>query len=96
MTHRRRGRARHRRRATRSDPCSRGGRPDLAGDALPRVIAATLLIIGGNDTPVIALNRATDETTHARQIRSLRDHHLTTSNRLATLCPPDYAVIGDR
>ncbi len=37
---------------------SRGGRPDLAGDALPRVSAPTLLIVGGNDTPVIALNRA--------------------------------------
>jgi len=35
---------------------SRGGRPDLAGDALPRVIAPTLLIVGGNDEPVIQLN----------------------------------------
>lgn len=36
---------------------SRGGRPDLAGDALPRVTAPTLLIVGVADTPVIALNR---------------------------------------
>ncbi|MEA2254927.1 MAG: putative phosphoribosyl transferase, partial [Solirubrobacteraceae bacterium] len=36
---------------------SRGGRPDLARDALPRVTAATLLIVGGRDTEVIALNR---------------------------------------
>ena len=36
---------------------SRGGRPDLAGDALPQVIAPTLLIVGGEDTQVIALNR---------------------------------------
>ena len=36
---------------------SRGGRPDLAGPALPRVRAATLLIVGGNDTQVLALNR---------------------------------------
>jgi dienelactone hydrolase len=36
---------------------SRGGRPDLAGEALPRVRAATLLIVGGDDVPVIALNR---------------------------------------
>ncbi len=36
---------------------SRGGRPDLAGDALPRVKAPTLLIVGGLDRPVIALNR---------------------------------------
>jgi putative phosphoribosyl transferase len=37
---------------------SRGGRPDLAGPALPRVPAPTLLIVGGNDTIVIELNRA--------------------------------------
>lgn len=37
---------------------SRGGRPDLAGDALPNVAAPTLLIVGGWDTPVIELNRA--------------------------------------
>jgi dienelactone hydrolase len=35
---------------------SRGGRPDLAGRALPDVKAPTLLIIGGDDTPVIPLN----------------------------------------
>lgn len=36
---------------------SRGGRPDLAGDALRTVTAPTLLIVGGNDGPVIDLNR---------------------------------------
>ncbi len=36
---------------------SRGGRPDLAGRALARVQAPTLLIVGGNDFPVIELNR---------------------------------------
>lgn len=35
---------------------SRGGRPDLAGDALPLVKAPTLLIVGGNDEPVIGMN----------------------------------------
>jgi pimeloyl-ACP methyl ester carboxylesterase len=35
---------------------SRGGRPDLAGDALPAVRAPTLLIVGGDDEPVIGLN----------------------------------------
>ena len=35
---------------------SRGGRPDLAGDALGRVKAATLLIVGGEDKPVASLN----------------------------------------
>ncbi|WP_407175034.1 dienelactone hydrolase family protein [Bradyrhizobium sp. STM 3562] len=37
---------------------SRGGRPDLAGGALRAVRAPTLLIVGGADTPVIALNRS--------------------------------------
>jgi len=36
---------------------SRGGRPDLAGPALPLVRAPTLLIVGGNDVQVIELNR---------------------------------------
>ena len=36
---------------------SRGGRPDLAGTALERVRASTLLIVGGNDYPVIAMNQ---------------------------------------
>ena len=37
---------------------SRGGRPDLAGAALAEVRAPTLLIVGGDDPEVIALNRA--------------------------------------
>jgi dienelactone hydrolase len=37
---------------------SRGGRPDLAGDALERVQAPTLLIIGADDMPVIPLNES--------------------------------------
>jgi len=40
---------------------SRGGRPDLAGPALTRVRAPTLLIVGGNDFQVIELNRAAFE-----------------------------------
>jgi pimeloyl-ACP methyl ester carboxylesterase len=36
---------------------SRGGRPDLAGTALVRVRAPTLLLVGGADTEVLALNR---------------------------------------
>jgi dienelactone hydrolase len=36
---------------------SRGGRPDLAGKLLPRVQAPTLLIVGGDDRPVIEMNR---------------------------------------
>jgi dienelactone hydrolase len=44
---------------------SRGGRPDLAGDALPNVKAPTLLIVGGDDEPVIGMNR-----TAMRQMRA--------------------------
>jgi dienelactone hydrolase len=40
---------------------SRGGRPDLADDALPEVIAPTLLIVGGLDDVVIALNQVAME-----------------------------------
>ena len=36
---------------------SRGGRPDLAGEALPKVVAPVLLIVGGNDQPVIEMNK---------------------------------------
>ena len=35
---------------------SRGGRPDLAATYLPQVVAPTLLIVGGDDVPVIAMN----------------------------------------
>jgi putative phosphoribosyl transferase len=40
---------------------SRGGRPDLAGDALPLVQAPTLLIVGSRDKEVLALNRAAQQ-----------------------------------
>jgi dienelactone hydrolase len=40
---------------------SRGGRPDLAGPALAEVKAPTLLIVGGNDHPVIEMNRSAYE-----------------------------------
>ena len=46
---------------------SRGGRPDLAGDALPLVVAPTLLIVGSLDIPVIGMNQAAMERmTNAR------------------------------
>ncbi len=44
---------------------SRGGRPDLAGEVLPRVQAPTLLIVGGADYGVIELNQQA-----AAQLRS--------------------------
>jgi pimeloyl-ACP methyl ester carboxylesterase len=44
---------------------SRGGRPDLASDALPLVAAPTLLIVGAHDDVVIELNRAAMRRMHA-------------------------------
>jgi pimeloyl-ACP methyl ester carboxylesterase len=44
---------------------SRGGRPDLAGEALGFVEAPTLLIVGGDDEPVIQLNREAMRQMHA-------------------------------
>ena len=44
---------------------SRGGRPDLADEALERVQAPTLLIVGGADGPVIELNRYAMRRMHA-------------------------------
>jgi dienelactone hydrolase len=43
---------------------SRGGRPDLAGNALPKVRAPTLLIVGGNDDIVIELNEQARDRMH--------------------------------
>ncbi len=48
---------------------SRGGRPDLAGSALSEVKAPTLLIVGGDDLPVIAINE--DALTQLRSIKRL-------------------------
>jgi pimeloyl-ACP methyl ester carboxylesterase len=44
---------------------SRGGRPDLADRWLPKVVAPTLLLVGGRDEPVIEMNREA-----MRQIRA--------------------------
>ncbi|MER9181775.1 dienelactone hydrolase family protein [Mesorhizobium sp. M0767] len=46
---------------------SRGGRPDLAALALPRVRAATLLVVGGADKQVIALNRSALAALHCEK-----------------------------
>ena len=46
---------------------SRGGRPDLAGEALDSVEAPTLLIVGGADTPVISLNRLAYDRLHGKR-----------------------------
>jgi len=48
---------------------SRGGRPDLAGEYLPSVVAPTLLLVGGLDTEVIELNRlAMDQMTNEKKL----------------------------
>jgi dienelactone hydrolase len=44
---------------------SRGGRPDLADTALPEVVAPTLLVVGGLDDVVIALNQVAREQMRA-------------------------------
>ena len=46
---------------------SRGGRPDLAGSALGRVRVPTLLIVGGEDRPVLAMNRNAFERIQAKK-----------------------------
>ena len=46
---------------------SRGGRPDLAKTDLPRVVAPTLLIVGGDDVPVIGMNREALEQLRAEK-----------------------------
>ena len=46
---------------------SRGGRPDLAGGALENVTAPTLLIVGGHDLEVLALNRSAYRRLHCQR-----------------------------
>lgn len=46
---------------------SRGGRPDLAGDALERVTQPALLIVGGEDHAVIELNNTAFRRLHAEK-----------------------------
>jgi dienelactone hydrolase len=41
---------------------SRGGRPDLAGEALTEVTAPVLLIVGGEDSPVVEMNETSAKT----------------------------------
>jgi dienelactone hydrolase len=50
---------------------SRGGRPDLAGSSLELVTAATLLIVGSNDTPVIELNEQAFARLHCEKLLQL-------------------------
>jgi putative phosphoribosyl transferase len=56
---------------------SRGGRPDLAGiDTLQKVQAPTLLIVGGNDVPVIDMNKQALDKMHV-----LKDNNNNNENK---------------
>ena len=50
---------------------SRGGRPDLAEPYLARVTAPTLLIVGGDDEPVIEMNEAAFRLLHCSKQLSI-------------------------
>ena len=50
---------------------SRGGRPDFAGDALEDVTPPTLLVVGGHDPEVPALNRAAYRHLHCERVLEL-------------------------
>lgn len=53
---------------------SRGGRPDLAAGALPKVLAPTLLIVGGNDFGVIELNQKAFQELKAKKKLEIVPH----------------------
>ena len=50
---------------------SRGGRPDLAGEALKKVSAPTLLIVGERDVPVIELNQEAAERLAGKKLLTI-------------------------
>ncbi len=53
---------------------SRGGRPELAGSALPHVMAATLLIVGERDEEVLQLNRKAYEQLQCKKALAVIPH----------------------
>lgn len=66
---------------------SRGGRPDLAADALPRVTAPTLLIVGGRDDVVLGLNESA-----LAQLSAAREKRLVTIPGATHLFPEPGAL----
>ncbi len=66
---------------------SRGGRPDLAGPWLPRVHCPTLLIVGSQDTDVLALNR--------QALAAMRGDHRLTVVPGATHLFPEPGALDD-
>lgn len=64
---------------------SRGGEPDLAGDALPRVLAPTLFIVGSNDDPALGWNQSAGsrmKTPHELQVITGASHLFTEPGKL--------------
>src|SRR5260370_7372401 len=53
---------------------SRGSRPDLAGEVLPRVHQPVLLIVGEKDPPVLELNRRAIQKLSGQTHRALSPH----------------------
>jgi len=73
---------------------SRGGRPDLAGDALPKVKAPTVLIVGGEDQTVIELNEGTRKCDAKCNWRLSRARHIFLRNQADSSESPSWRVIG--
>jgi dienelactone hydrolase len=64
---------------------SRGGEPDLAGDALRRVLAPTLLIVGANDAPALGWNQTAGslmKAPHELQVITGASHLFTEPGKL--------------
>ncbi|MFL6442088.1 MAG: dienelactone hydrolase family protein [Nitrososphaeraceae archaeon] len=67
---------------------SRGGRPDLAGtDNLQKVQASTLLIVGGNDVPVIAMNKQALDKMHMLEDSNNNDSEKNKNKKKLVIIP---------
>ena len=67
---------------------SRGGRPDLAGtDNLQKVQASTLLIVGGNDVPVIAMNKQALDKMHMLEDSNNNDSEKNENKKKLVIVP---------
>ena len=67
---------------------SRGGRPDLAGtDNLQKVQASTLLIVGGNDVPVIAMNKQALDKMHMLEDSNNNDSEKNKNKKKLVIVP---------
>lgn len=76
---------------------SRGGRPDLAGEALARVEAPTLLMVGGRDEPVIEMIATPcARCTRTSSSRSCRQPRICSRNRTRSRRWPAWPPAGSR